>query len=390
MQCENCGKKVYANEVCSCGVRAPKKNSGGVHVNTVICFILLLLAALCLVMTLSLRTVINKNKLVESIEEIKLADIEVDDNKKLDQYIYEEYVDDPRITVENVGNLLEEPFIKDFIIEKIQDIQDFGLGKSDYKYITSDDIVKLIDDNADVLYEEAGLRFLDPDKAELKEELSGLDKFAESDFLNSYFGSALVHTFFSYANVVFLIILMVAIFIQWLVVYKLNDRRISKMLIKYGIATVIPSGIVFVTSVSPIRISNGIKVADNILGSAMLPFILYSAIVLAVGIAFIVIGAVANKKYKNAATSDGTVSNNTYSGTVSTNSAAAPQPAAKPEVKQEVKPTADTEIIPEVKTESKPSVSESKVENKGNTCPQCSHVNKEDAAFCSRCGTKLK
>ena len=39
MQCEKCGKKVFANETCECGQKAPKKNNGGVRANTVICFI---------------------------------------------------------------------------------------------------------------------------------------------------------------------------------------------------------------------------------------------------------------------------------------------------------------------------------------------------------------
>ena len=36
MLCKNCGEKVFANEVCVCGEKAPKKNSGGVAVNSVI------------------------------------------------------------------------------------------------------------------------------------------------------------------------------------------------------------------------------------------------------------------------------------------------------------------------------------------------------------------
>ena len=51
MLCKNCGEKVFANEVCVCGEKAPKKNSGGVAVNSVICFIVLIISAICLIIT---------------------------------------------------------------------------------------------------------------------------------------------------------------------------------------------------------------------------------------------------------------------------------------------------------------------------------------------------
>ncbi|MCM1227996.1 MAG: zinc ribbon domain-containing protein [Clostridium sp.] len=355
MQCENCGKKVFANEKCKCGKKAPGKNNGIVHVNTIICFVILMLAVMSLVLTLSLRTTANKNLIVKSVEEVDLADIEIDHGKKLDRYIYDEFIDDPRITVENVDNLLKDPFIKDFIIEKVEAYQDFGFGGDEVPYITADEIVELIDKNSELLENEAGLRFLDADKEELRGELSALNGFERfsNDFLDTAIGSRFVQTFFSYANVVFEIVLMAVIFIQWLIVYKANDRRVSKMVYKYGIAVAVPSVLVLAMSVM-IKISKDMEIADKLLGSAMTPFIAYSAALLALGIILTVIGILGSKTSENA------------------NVITAETSSAKP-----------------VQTASAAVQTNNRNAN-ANICPNCSHQNKETSAFCSRCGTKLK
>ena len=79
MLCKNCGEKVFANEVCVCGEKAPKKNSGGVAVNSVICFIVLIISAICLIITLSLRTIVNRDMLIKAVNKADLSKIEVDD-----------------------------------------------------------------------------------------------------------------------------------------------------------------------------------------------------------------------------------------------------------------------------------------------------------------------
>ena len=51
------------------------------------------------------------------------------------------------------------------------------MDNGELPYITSDEIIKLIDDNANLLFDEAGLRFLDPDKEQLRDDLSELKDF---------------------------------------------------------------------------------------------------------------------------------------------------------------------------------------------------------------------
>lgn len=352
MQCEKCGKKVYANEICSCGLKAPKKNNGIVRINTIVCFIALMLSVLCLVITLSLRTISTKKLISESITKIELADIQADDGKKLDQYIYDEYINDPRISVENVDNLLKEPFIKDFLLEKVELYRDFVLDDGELPYVTADEIVKLIDDNASLLFNEAGLRFLEGDKTNLRSDLSYLDEFERfsHDFLDTAFGTRLVQTFFSYANVIFLIIFMGVIFIQWLIIYKANNRRVSKMIYKYGFAVSIPSALLLIAALT-FKLDDDLEIADKLLGSSVTPFLLFSTAFLAMGILLSIIGITVNKNYKTSKAEVGT-----------------------------------TEIKPSEIASSNEEIPDKKV----TVCPKCLHENKENAAFCSRCGTKLK
>lgn len=358
MQCTKCNKKVYANEVCVCGEKAPKKNNGAVRFNTIVCFILVFISALSLITTLSLRTIVNDNLIVEVIEDVKLEELEID-GKKLDQVIFDEYINDDRVSIENVDNLLQDPFIKDFLIEKVEAYQDFALDKGDAPVVTADEIVNLITENEDKIYNEVGLRFLEPDKEELRESLGSLDEFEEftNDFLNTGFGSRLVQTYFSYANVIFHIVLMVVIFIQWFVVYKANSRRAAKMMSKYSIALIIPSALILI-AILLVKIIPDLNIADELLSSVLKTFMIYSAILIIVGLVPEMFAVIADKSYKS-------------SKTVT-----------------EIK-TKETTVIPEPIAENNKADNEPQVSSE-NVCPQCSHNNKENSAFCSRCGTKLK
>ncbi|MBQ8435159.1 MAG: hypothetical protein IJX24_04015 [Oscillospiraceae bacterium] len=122
MICKNCGQKVYAKEICDCGEKAPNPHGKGVAVNSVICTIILVFSVIAFIMTASLRNIVNKNLLVKTIEQADLCSIEIEDDDKtvkLNEYIHNEFIADERITVQNVDNILNAPFIKEFIIEKI-------------------------------------------------------------------------------------------------------------------------------------------------------------------------------------------------------------------------------------------------------------------------------
>ncbi|MBS6315209.1 MAG: hypothetical protein KH444_06565, partial [Ruminococcus sp.] len=282
----------------------PKVNSAGVLINSIICSILLVISIISIVLTMSFRNIVNNNILVDTIKDVDLCSLEVQDESgktvQLDEYIYNNYIDDDRISVQNVDNVLNDPFIKDFIIEKLEGYQDFCMNKGEMVYITSDDIVNLIDENSDLLFNEAGLQFLEPDKQQLRNDLSVLDDFKDfsDNYLTGWFSSGLIHTFFSLANVIFLAVLMAVILIQWIVIYKLNSRRIGKALRKYSIVLIIPSFIIFASTFSFLFFEEN-SIVNAITSDIKWSFTISSGIILAVGIVLLLISIPMNIKKKN-------------------------------------------------------------------------------------------
>ncbi|MGN0622048.1 MAG: zinc ribbon domain-containing protein [Porcipelethomonas sp.] len=397
MKCSDCGKKVFAGETCECGVKAPNSHGFGVGISSVIFFIIVLLSTLCLIVTLSLRTIVSKDMLHSEVDELNLAEIMVND-QKLDEYILEKFIDDDRITVENVDNVLADPFIAGFVKEKLDAYTDFCMDEGEIPEITADEIIKLIEDNEDLLYNEAGLKFLEEDKEELRSNLdpalSKYNEFCRSTGDSWYFAGA-VHTFFSVWNVISIAVLLFVVFVNWLIVYKLNSRRISKMLRKYSIAVLIPSFILLIGSVSVPFILKGtgadsaydILKGFNFRSDIKMPFILYSASAAAAGAILFVLSVIFKGEKKTAAPSEvyysseeelssaqtdvqnGFAENNTQNKVYDEKSAPDASAAMNPDDNH-------TAVLPEQ-------------EFLPGKCSNCGHQNRETAAFCSKCGTKL-
>lgn len=375
MVCKNCGEKCFSGEVCKCGEKMPKVNSAGVVINSIVCSILLVISVICIVLTMSFRNIVNNNILVDTIKDVDISSLEVYDESgktvKLNEYIYNNYIDDDRISVQNVDNVLNDPFIKDFIIEKLEGYQDFCMDKGEMVYITSDDIVSLIDENSDLLFNEAGLQFLEPDKQQLRNDLSVLDDFKEfsDNYLTGWFTSGLIHTFFSFANVVFLAALMAVILIQWIVIYKLNSRKIGKVLRKYSIVLIIPSFLIFASTFSFLFLQKN-SILNVLTSDIKWSFTISSGIILAVGIILLLLSIPMNIKKKNV---------------VEVSSNASENSAEEQPVYAAVSQNAPvTENIQENKTFTEIA------DSADGLCSQCGHQNKAGSSFCSRCGTKLK
>ncbi len=386
MICKNCGNKVFAKEICDCGEKAPNLHGKGVAVNSIICTIILIISVFSFIMTASLRNIVNENYIVKTIEEVDLCSLELENNGKtvkLNQFIYDEFIGDERITIQNVDNILQAPFIKEFIIEKVEGYQNFFMARGDMEVITADDIVELIDENSQLLYNEAGLEFLGPDKEDLRNDLAVLDDFGKfcNDYLTGWLTGGLIQTYFSQAYLNFLEILFVIVLIQWLVVYRINGRRMSKALEKYSIAVIVPSVILFVVSLLMF-----VPDKNSILGAFTVnirnTFVIASAIVLGFGIVLNIISIlIKGKKKKAVVQTDNTVIgadetvNEVNEDTVET---------VTEEKLEEIVP--DTSFAPTVQKNEEANLEELK----NVFCTQCGHKNRENSTFCAMCGTKLR
>ena len=70
--------------------------------------------------------------LIKAVNKADLSKIEVDDGMLLNEYIYNTYVNDERITIENIDNILSDTFIKEFLIDKIYAYQDFVMDNESF------------------------------------------------------------------------------------------------------------------------------------------------------------------------------------------------------------------------------------------------------------------
>ncbi len=424
MKCKNCGKKVYSKEMCVCGEKAPDIHGKGVAANSIICAIILVLTVFSLILSISLRYIVNKNLLVKTVENVNLCEIEVENDSgkkvKLDQYIYDEFIDDERITVENVDNVLNDPFIKDFIIEKIEGYQKFFMDEGEMVYIRSEDIVNLIDENSDLLYNEAGLNFLEPDKIELKEELEGLDIFSDicRDYFTGWFTSGYIQTYFSFAYVVFLGVLLIVILVQWLAVYAINGRRMMKALKKYSIAVIVPSALIFLLTLPTIFFSEK-SIVQSITKEIRNPIIISSGIIMAAGVLLLVISILfGSKRQENAEVisdeaqtaienpaQDQPVIENVKTEEAAETVYSAPKAENSYDNKpdnsvfapktDENKNTDDKPDTDKEAKESEPKPTETNVDSavkepKKVFCTKCGHENRSNSSFCSMCGEKLR
>ena len=425
MNCNNCGKTVFVKETCTCGEIAPNKNRGGVIVNNILCIAVLVGAVLALILSVSLRYIVNNDLLAETVRNAELTQIEVKDDSgetvPLDEWVYKKYIDDDRITVKNVDNVLNNPFIKDFLVEKIHGIQDFLMDDGDIVTITSDDIIELIDKNSDLLYNEAGLNFLEPDKDELRNNLSGLDdlaKFSEEHF-SGWLSSSFVQTPFSLAYVIFLTVLLGIILAQLLLVYYFNGRRMLKALKVYGIAMTAPASVVFVLTLIPLIVFYSSSAFEGLsLGKLFAPFCVSSGILLVIGVIMLVGSVIAAKlieeKAETVADTVETAGENADMTDISENAAEtfsaeefAPVSGFAEPVKEETVPEANAEnktentlwnaedknsvwAKPAEKTSDIKPTAEERPKKEFVFCTKCGKQNRAGSRFCSGCGNKLR
>ena len=107
----------------------PKVNSAGVLINSIICSILLVISIISIVLTMSFRNIVNNNILVDTIKDVDLCSLEVQDESgktvQLDEYIYNNYIDDDRISVQNVDNVLMIRLLKILLLKNLKVIRIF-------------------------------------------------------------------------------------------------------------------------------------------------------------------------------------------------------------------------------------------------------------------------
>lgn len=451
MNCKKCGNKVYAKEMCNCGEKAPNPHKIAVSVNTVICSFFLILVTIGIILSYTLKNVVESNLIVRTIEQTELSSIEItidDEVKNLDQIIYDEFIQDnsdyiefidsDQITLENVDNVLNAPFIKEFLIEKINGYQNFFMNKGGMEHITSDDIVNLIYDNKEILYNETGLEFEESDRQSLKNDLSSLDEFSDfcDDYLTGWLTGGFIKLHFSNAYLIFLAAFMLVILVQWIAVYIFNGRRVYKALRKYSIIVMIPSVLFFFISMYDI-LYNDVSIVGNLASKISSLSLSASIVTFALGFIMYVISMFLSKNAEKKAlnvNADITENENSEADTdLNEDSKSIDKEEVKAEENKFFTPVNEDEykiFAPDSDKENKESDASSdedtkseiasdnieikpkdeensqanEIDNEENShdendennlnsnvciCPSCGQSNEKDSLFCANCGNKI-
>ncbi len=221
----------------------------------------LLLSFICLLLTFSVTSgllvslttwrALRYNELPNAVASVHLEDITIEKNENekesLAQYILDNFVKDDRITAEQIQKILESGDFTTWagwMVGKYSDyLSDANNEKSEFPELSEEDIIALIEENADLIYQETGLRFLEPDKEKLLDTLKApveeIDEHLDSS-LNSGAGGVLTKFFLSWQCWTVSGIILVLLLAWEIVIHKRSQKRTGSALQAYSIAGAIP------------------------------------------------------------------------------------------------------------------------------------------------------
>ncbi len=221
----------------------------------------LLLSSACLLLTFVITSELlvslitwrslRYNELPNAVASVHLEDITIEKNENekesLAQYILDNFVKDDRITAEQIQKILESGDFTTWagwMVSKYSDyLSDTNDEKSEFPELSEEDIIALIEENADLIYQETGLRFLEPDKEKLLDTLKApveeIDEHLDNS-LNSGAGGVLTKFFLSWQCWTVSGIILVLLLMWEIVIHKRSQKRTGSALQAYSIAGALP------------------------------------------------------------------------------------------------------------------------------------------------------
>ena len=211
-------------------------------------FVLTSLLLICM----TLRYYVKTAAIPQAVESVVLENVQVSQpdgsEKSLAQYILDEYIQDDRITVEEVQEVLHEGTFSDFAAVLAEKYNQYLTEGGEFPEIEAQEFVTLLEQNTDLIYEKTGLRFLDPDKKKLKENLNHpLDTLNHA--LESYMYKGVKGFFLRIAGSFWaeiLLILLLGAALAWMIIIFMRGRKkIGTALKVYSMTAVMPCIVVF-------------------------------------------------------------------------------------------------------------------------------------------------
>ena len=149
--------------------------------------ILLFAGVLGWIVTSQLSRLMEPKNLVEAVtenldlEKIQASDIvkEVTEDKTLAEYISEVASEargeDVKISDADINEIMNNPFVKVYLEDKLTDYMDYLSGDTSAPAITSEEIYKLIEDNKEVVEEVTGNKITDDELEAIRDEINNMD-----------------------------------------------------------------------------------------------------------------------------------------------------------------------------------------------------------------------
>lgn len=140
------------------------------------------------------------------------------------------------MTADGVAEILEKSTLKDFVRDNLLEAAAYMRGDEADASITVDEMIKLLEDNADVIYNATGYKFIDEDYDNFRAFLKDSGAFEDSDTLSlASDGGLSVRGIRLGMSVYALVILGVITLVMIIILFILNRQTLRSVLLYTGI-----------------------------------------------------------------------------------------------------------------------------------------------------------
>lgn len=209
----------------------------------ILCFALVLVLSLSLMLSLNLRMMVQEEQIPIAAQDMPLESIPID-GSTMAEYVHRHFVQDDRVSVESVEKVMKEGTFADFAAELTERYNTYLRDGGEFPSVSADEFVKLIEENQDLILQETGLRFLEPDKQKLRESMSDMVEewnAAAADTMHKGVKAFAVKAVLSIWLPIVLGVLLLALLVWMIVIHVRSAAPVSKAFKTYGVAVFIPS-----------------------------------------------------------------------------------------------------------------------------------------------------
>lgn len=208
---------------------------------SVICILCVFLLTSFLLINMTLRHYVQADTIPQTMETVALEKIKVRQSGKgriaLAQYIYDQYIQDERIDVEKVEEILHDGTFTKFAADLTEQYNQYLIGEGEFPEIKAEDFIRLLEENGELIYKKIGLRFLEPDKQKLEQNLEQpLKKLNRRLHINGFFLRIGISGWMQPIQ----IILMIGGLVWMIIIQIKGNQKIGAVFRRYSITAGIP------------------------------------------------------------------------------------------------------------------------------------------------------